>query len=284
VRNTLRATFPAVADVLMRSESREVDLLWLSQSRISAAVPTLVRAQRVACRLSDDWEHFDNIPPALLAAERELLRRADVVFATSRRLVEKVRGVRADVFYLPNGVDESFFGAGDAPPPAVLEGIAAPRVVFVGTLGPWVDAERIAETARRCGGASVVLVGPGLPGRPLPGNVHAVGPQPFESIPAILRHSDVAIIPFARNALTASVSPVKLYEYLATGIPVVATRLEEIEAAGSPAVLAGDAVEFAEAVASQLANPDAWSRDRAVAWARGHTWASRFAQVQEALA
>jgi glycosyltransferase involved in cell wall biosynthesis len=245
---------------------------------------TLVRARRVACRLSDDWEHFDNVPRALVAAERELLRRADAVFATSRRLADKVREHRGDVVYLPNGVDGSFFDAQDASPPAALSGIAPPRVVFVGTLGPWVDPERIAETARRCNGASVVLVGPGVAGHPLPGNVHAIGPQPFDAIPAILRHSDVAIIPFARTALTEAVSPVKLYEYLATGIPVVATRLDEIAAASSPAVLADGVADFAEAVASLLANPNAWSRDRAVAWARGHTWASRFAQVQEALA
>ncbi|MCH7548569.1 MAG: glycosyltransferase [Candidatus Krumholzibacteriota bacterium] len=283
VANTLRTTVPPIKGVISRHGYRNPDLLWLSQSRISAGLERMVRARRTACRLSDDWAHFPNVPRALLRAERNMIDRADAVFVTSRRLLDQVTRHRRDAVYLPNGVDSIFFGRHDTEP-EVLRPYPRPRIVFVGTLGEWVDPGRVRAVARRNPGASVILVGPGrIPDAP-DRNVHSVGSQPFELIPGILRHCDVAIIPFVKNVLTDAVSPVKLFEYLATGIPVVATRLDEIEATASPAVLATSVEDFADAVAEFLSGKLHWSREDAVAFARQHTWETRFKKVIETLA
>ncbi len=56
-------------------------------------------------------------------------------------------------------------------------------------------------------------------------NIHLLGTRPYAQLPAVLRAADAGLIPYARNALTESVFPMKVYEYLAAGLPVVATPL-----------------------------------------------------------
>jgi glycosyltransferase involved in cell wall biosynthesis len=207
----------------------------------------------------------------------------DAVFVTSRRLHHKLRVRRPDAVYLPNGVADIFFQP-SAVEPAVLARFAHPRVVFVGALDAWVDFDTIARVGETRPRASVLVFGPGQPKhRAYPANVHFLGPYPYRDLPALLRHCDVGIVPFVANELTHAVSPLKLFEYLAAGLATVATRLDEIEASESPALLCDDADAFASAVAS-VADGDPDGRAARVAFAREHTWPKRFETVRKVLA
>jgi len=282
-RNTLRATIPPLGSVLKHHGFQEPDVLWLSNSRFSHALPQMVRARVSACRISDDWAHFGTVPPALIALHNEMVDACDVVFATSRRLVEGLASRRPDAIYLPNGVADAFLAPAGAPP-EWLSRHARPRVVFVGKLDAWVDFAAIARVGEHLPRASLLVVGPGTPAkRDYPPNVHFTGPVPYEQLPALLAACDVGIVPFIKNELTHAVSPLKLFEYLATGLPVVATRLDEMEATASPAVLCDDADTFARAV-ERVLDGDPGGRAARVAFAREHTWAHRYATVSAALA
>ena len=184
--------------------------------------------------------------------------------------------------YLPNGVAEFFFQHSDVEP-HVLTRFPRPRVVFVGALDAWVDFDCIARVGERVPSTSLLVFGPGSPkARPYPGNVHFLGPHPYRDLPALLCHCDVGIVPFVKSELTHAVSPLKLFEYLATGLATVATRLDEIEASASPAVLCDHTDQFADAVASLL-DGDPTGRNQRIAFAKLHTWSKRFETVRTRL-
>jgi len=111
---------------------------------------------------------------------------------------------------------------------------------------------------------SFVLVGPNALARrrlDLRPNLHLLGPRPYEQIPAYLRNADIGLIPFdvrGHPDLVNSIHPLKLYEYLASGLPVVASRWDEIASLNSPATtLCGSATEFADALTTALSTtPD----------------------------
>jgi glycosyltransferase involved in cell wall biosynthesis len=281
--NTLRATIPPVGRSIRRHGFAAPDLLWLSASRFSYPMMSLVAARRRAYRMSDDWASFPEVPHALIDLEARIIDSVDAVFVTAHVLAERVRARRPDVVYLPNGVDAAFF-SGPATEDELVRTLPRPRIVFAGTLGSWVDFNAIAATARRLPRASVVLVGPGAPAGAdrLPANVHRTGAVEYERLPAILHGCDAGIIPFRRVPRTEAASSNKLFQYLAAGLPVVASRTREFEHTGAPATLCDTADAFADAVADALEHPDVGRPER-IAFARAHTWAARFEVVKRTL-
>lgn len=280
--HTLRATVPRVDSVLRKRRFASPDLIWISNSRFSHAAWTMSHARRSACRLSDDWAHLGKVPASLLSLHDDVIGGVDALFVASRRLAHRLRTRRPDAVYLPNGVAEIFFDGAPAEP-AVLARFPRPRVVFVGALDAWIDFDTIAEVAERIPHASVLVCGPGEPKRrAYPANAHFMGTVPYRDLPTLLRHCDVGLVPFLRNELTHAVSPLKLFEYLAAGLPTVATRLDEIEASDSPAILCDDSASFVRAVESVL-DGDPAGRAARVAFARENAWPQRFATVRATL-
>jgi glycosyltransferase involved in cell wall biosynthesis len=139
------------------------------------------------------------------------------------------------------------------------------------------------ECARRMPDTAFVIVGPAMQsapawtGRP---NVRLLGPRPYEQIPTYMRHADVGIIPFKPGLLVHAVNPLKLYEYMAAGLPVVATEWEELKQMNSPALLATDADGFCRQLQAAFAmkNDARWLR-----YATANSWEHRFAQVMAAV-
>lgn len=281
--HTLQATVPSAAGVIRRHGFIDPDVLWLSASRFSYPLMSIVRARKTAYRMSDDWSAFPEVPRSLIELEERIIDTADAVFVTGRVLEERVRARRPDVIYLPNGVDDAFFDA-PAIDDAMVASFARPRVVFAGTLGDWVDFDAIAAAARRSPQASFLLVGTGraASGRSFPSNVHVPGPVAYERLAGVIRACDVGIVPFLRTPRTEAASSNKLFQYLACGIPVVATRTAEIAQTGAPAAICNTAEEFAEAVACALRAGNEGRADR-VEFARRHTWAQRAGVVRRAL-
>jgi glycosyltransferase involved in cell wall biosynthesis len=280
---TLKATVPPLAKVLRARGFAEPDVLWLSNSRFSHALPALVNARVRACRISDDWEHFGHLPASLIALHDEMVDASDVVFVTSLRLKEKLATRRPDAVYLPNAVADFFFST-PREVPAMMAAFPRPRIVFVGKLDAWVDFDAIARVGETFREASVLVVGPGRPAaRAYPSNVHFTGAFPYRELPSLLSSCDVGLVPFLRNDLTRAVSPLKLFEYLACGLPSVATRLDEIEASRAPVVLCDGAADFPDAVASILHAGSPLRRGEMVAFARENTWSKRFDVVREVL-
>jgi glycosyltransferase involved in cell wall biosynthesis len=166
-------------------------------------------------------------------------RDADAVFASADALLDKIVNIRGDgagCEYLGNGVDFGHFQKNDDAGNAAATG-TKPKIGYIGALAPWLDFEALADLARRRPEWEIVLVGPILLGvedqvmdvTALP-NVFHLPAVSYDRLPGILGQFAVGLIPFKYNELTRGVNPNKMYEYLACGLPVVATRFStEVE-------------------------------------------------------
>jgi glycosyltransferase involved in cell wall biosynthesis len=179
---------------------------------------------------------FPGVPARIETVEARLIREADLVCATAGLLAERPREVSPQVLLLPNGVDLAAF-----PAPAAVRQTGSPAAVgYVGALGPWFDVEAVEAAARAFPDWRFQLAGQvedpevaALAGLP---NLETVGEIPFTDVPSFLAGLDVALVPFRDLPLTRAVDPVKLYEALAMGLPVVARRLPETERWAEPLV------------------------------------------------
>jgi glycosyltransferase involved in cell wall biosynthesis len=210
--------------------------------------------------------------------ERSVLRGADLVLAVSGPLARYARARGAQrVAVCPNGVDVERFA------PVAARSLHPPAAVFTGTLRPWHGVETLAEAWRMLGPAAPALtvVGDG-PGRPLLEAVGArvTGALPHGRVPAALAAADIGIAPYAADA-PPYFSPLKLFEYLAAGLAVVAAAIpgvtEVVDERSAVLVPPGDPEALAQAVASLAADPPGRERlGRAGRLlAERHTWAHR---------
>jgi glycosyltransferase involved in cell wall biosynthesis len=213
----------------------------------------------------DDWSKFSQIDAAWIAAlETRLLQNAHVVFATSRYLEEKCRGIAGDrVHYMPHGVEHAKFAAALAPetaPPAELAARSGPIVGFYGNICSWIDFDLVAELAEARPLWTFVMVGPvycdvgSLRQRP---NILLPGRQPHDRLPAWCKGFDVAMIPYdLGDSRMQSVNPVKAREILAAGVPIVASALPELEALAPDVLCAAGTRAWLEALETQLRRRD----------------------------
>lgn len=231
---------------------------------------------------SDNYEGFPGVPRDIAQTERELLEGADLVSCTSTYLMEKVRPVRPDAFMRGPAVDYDCF--------AVLQGSGRPgervrTLCFFGYLSEErVDfsiLEGLGEKGfdvRLVGGVGRVeerfFASPGVDYR---------GEVSHAELPAALEGTDVFIIPYKINDLTRGISPMKIYECLATGIPVVATPLPEFERFGEHVYLAENAESFAT-ILERLPELETEEKVRArIRLARENSWEARFADLEREL-
>lgn len=225
----------------------------------------------------DDFLHLPNVSHRMIAPlERELLDSVDLVVATAQSLVTSKRPRSGQAFHLPQGVNFEHFSS-PRPVPADLVALPRPLIGFAGgVLSPPVDLTLIRRLAEAYSGGSIVLVGPvqaDLAPVALP-NVHVLGRRPYAELPAYTQSFDVGLIPYTLNDYTVAVDPLKLLEYLASGIPVVSTDLPEVRKYAHAVAIGRDADAFVAAVGRVLREP-ADTADSRRAVAADHRWSRR---------
>src|SRR5262249_55047001 len=146
-----------------------------------------------------------------------------------------------------NGADFEFFREADPLPE--LSNLPRPLVTYFGAIASWFDTDLLYDVAKSRPQYSFVVAGQifnreisrleGL------SNVKLIGPRPYQQMPSLLASSDACIIPFKLNVVTHATDPVKLYEYLSQGKPVVSTPMDELRGFSDLIYLATPA-EFAD--------------------------------------
>jgi glycosyltransferase involved in cell wall biosynthesis len=241
-----------------------------------------MRPSRLVYNRADEHATFEEADqPYLRHLEAALLDAADVVLYYSNALYERERDrVAGRAVFLDHGVDCTRFRP-DASEPDPLAPIPRPRVGFLGTVRDRVvDLALLDHLARALPDVQLVLVGPvlsplgDLAARP---NVHVLGPRPFDDMPACMRALDVGLLPYLDTPWTRSANPVKMKEYLATGLAVVSTDLPAARRYAPAIRVATDSDAFVAHVRAALA--DAALGPRGPVALDVESWAEKAAKV-----
>ncbi len=225
----------------------------------SADVVGSLEEQIVVYHCVDEYGAFSDAAPEIGEREQELLAKSGLVIVCSQALLESKQKSNRRTHLVTHGVDYEHFCRAADPQTAIapeLAGLPRPILGFHGLIADWVDLALLADLARLRPNWSIVLVGrPDTDVTSIQGiaNVHLLGHRPYEKLPNYLRGFDVALLPFVKNELTISANPLKLREYLAAGLPVVATPIPEVERLAPPVRLASAAEEYARQIEGILA-------------------------------
>lgn len=209
------------------------------------------------------------------ARVNDCIAAADIVCAISEPLWAYCRQRHPRAYLLPNAADYDHFSRAQLPGPVPeeLRGLSEPVIGFYGALASWVELDWVAAAAAAHPEWSFALTGPRYVDLPAAPNICHFGHRDYSVLPDYLRGFAVAVLPFRISAMTRSSDPVKLYEYLASGKPVVASALPRAE--GIPGVrTARNAGEFIQELESALREGAAGAGAR-IEWARANTWDHR---------
>jgi glycosyltransferase involved in cell wall biosynthesis len=166
-------------------------------------------------------------------SERRLVLESDAVFVQGEPLVARftsIGGRHLHAFHVGTNL-EVFDPDREFAVSPEIAGLPRPIIGYSGGLHRFVDLRLVRDVARAYPGASVVLIGPVQADVRLlrsERNVHIFGARPFTELPAFVAGFDVGLVPYVRSRYTDTVYPTKLFEYLALGVPVVATDLPEL--------------------------------------------------------
>jgi GT2 family glycosyltransferase/glycosyltransferase involved in cell wall biosynthesis len=249
----------------------------------------LVRAVPNARVVYDCMDHhagFENNAPAVLAAEQQLLRDSDLVIVTSLWLQHEVESSTRACVLVRNACEYDFFSV--APPERFQDPQGRKVIGYFGAIAEWFDLDLVRQVALDHPQALVLLVGSDTVGARETladvSNVRFVGEVPYTKLPYWLHGFDVALLPFKVIPLTLATNPVKVYEYLAAGKPVVAVDLPEMAQFGGLVHAAKDSRDFSAAVSAALAGSSAASVQARREFAAGQTWSHRARAIDEAIA
>lgn len=219
------------------------------------------------------------------AADRRVARSSRLVFTTTQPLYARHHELNSRTYHVPNAGDYEHFA------PAAARGIAAdevrdlprPVIGFAGNMQPGkVDFELLDAIAAERPGWTLLLIGPARAGADeilarlcRRDNVHWLGWKPYAVLPRYVAAFDVGLCPYVWSDAMRSGFPLKLYEYLAAGKPVVASGNPDLAGMEPDVVLAHGAEVFVEAIEAALELLDDGSVARRRALAAPHTWESR---------
>lgn len=272
---------PPVRRVLDRSGIGAPDVLWLSHIK-ALGLPDLFPGRPVVWHMTDHYPSRSVSPERCRELCRLNLRRADRLLFSSPALAE--RAARefdlgdAPVSVLAHGVDRWRLAGRAGRDP--MAGIPSPRVVYVGNTDR-ADVDVLAHLAHE-GAVEVVVIGRPEPFRPVQGpHLHLLGPRPPEAVGRILPWCDAGLVSYRARELAfarAGGNPMKVYEYAAAGLPVLAPELAVFSWIGAPVHTYDTASALVDLLPAVLARRDELGA-QARAWAAENTWERRYEEA-----
>ncbi len=259
---------------------QDADAIVLDDPRFVGLASRVFRGQLIY-RATDLYAQMRR-DPTLDDAERLICEYADALIATSEPVASHLRQmIGRDVHVITNGVEFSHFAGTQsiraATPPDNLPGTRDNRALYVGSFDRRLDSQVLAQTAREMPEKQFILVGPG--GRAAAAsmtlrNVYSPGAVNYGSLPVLMRQCAVGLLPMSRDPSNDGRSPMKLYEYVAAGLPVAATGTQELRRVELPTLyLAPERGSFSAAVRQAFrCASDQPMLDAARTRARGEDW------------
>ncbi|MCS2161495.1 glycosyltransferase [Scandinavium sp. H11S7] len=231
----------------------------------------------------DHHAGFENNDLTMLTEEEKLFKSSDLVITTAQRLSESVAKYRENII-IRNGCEADYFAKIPDQGALVKD---RPVVGYYGAIAEWFDLDLLIATARAYPQYDFVMIGGttcDITAAKKIENINFLGEVPYVELTPYLKDFDVCLIPFKLIELTLCTNPVKVYEYLAAGKPVVCTAMPEVIVMGDVVHVAKTKEQFIEQIAIAMAETeDEVLRDKRRKWAKNHDWANRACQLSDAL-
>lgn len=227
-----------------------------------------------------------------LISEDILVKQVDLIICTSKELRNKKALLNKNSFFIPNAANIGHSQKAlnpELPVAGILTGIKKPIIGYFGAVERRIDYELITSLLKDNPGKSFVFIGPIdsyyiKEGEYKAPNLYLKGPVPYEQMPAVLKGFDVAIIPFKKDEVSSDIFPLKLFEYLGSGRPVVSTDFNSDLADFTLGTVpfCKDALSFSAAIEIALQDTDELQQKR-LQVAAGNTWEHRVIEIEDLL-
>lgn len=268
-------------------------ILWISfNAYYGAAVLGRLGEAVSVYHCTDQLSAFPGLHPFVSDIEQWVASEVDLVLTSSEVLRETMARHNPNSRFVPNGADVELFEQAlswKGPEPGDLRSLAHPRAGFIGGIEFRFDADLVAYAAHQMPSWSFVLIGLVQEGNPevdqlraLP-NVHFLGLKARTELPGYLASLDVSLIPYKINELTRGIYPLKLHEYLAAGLPVVATPIPSLQNMADVIYLADDGPSFVEALQRAAEEDSPRRHEQRRKMAQSHDWGARAVEISHAL-
>ena len=274
----------------MRKLGMESPFLWLYSHYNSPLVKKL-NCKRALYECVDEFSGARGLinPEVARELENDTLEAVDAAIVTAPGLKSSKTNHNRNIHIIPNAANVTHFGKAllNPPEPEELCRIDHPRLTFIGGIAYWVDLNLLEHLAKQRPNWQIILIGPlyvnvkKLEEYP---NIHFLGKKVYNSLPAYLAASDLALNPYRLDMVAENCSPLKLYEYMASGLPVVSTNMPE--ARHFPGII-NVAISYDDFI-NQVDRVLNWNnvereehRRRALKEAQKHTWEKRFIEAEK---
>lgn len=229
----------------------------------------------------DHHAGFENNESEMLDEENKLLESSDLVITTAQRLSDLIAEKKENVI-IRNGAEINYFATD--PQVSLLEK-KRPIVGYYGAIAEWFDVDLLVKSAENYPQWDFVIIGNvtcDVSKAKKLKNINFLGEVPYDKLTGYLREFDVCLIPFKLIELTLCTNPVKVYEYLAAGKPVVCTAMPEVKIIDDIVHVADSEKCFVDMIALAMEeSQDTELAEKRKVWALSHDWAARTSSLRE---
>ena len=260
----------------------ENPILWIYDPFMYGLVDTLSEKMTIYDCVDEHSAYPGANKSKTMEAERRLIVKSDLVIVTARGLYENKKDLNKNMHIIPNGVDFAHFSKAqdrDLEVPTDIAQLRKPILGFIGGISDWVDLDLIYYLAKSNPEWSIAMIGPvDLRAKKKveelkdAHNIFFLGRRSLDVLPNYLKGFDVCLNPFRINELTANVSPLKVFEYLATGKPIVSVDMPEVRPFSGVVNIAHSKEEFLSLIKKVLSGGSEDTKEKRLEIAREHSW------------
>jgi glycosyltransferase involved in cell wall biosynthesis len=263
-------------------------LLWLENVR-AADMMSWFNSSLKLYHVSDLFDDDSYITNRQLQRQREkrICDESDLLICVSKELYDRKQSNRDNVFYAPHGVDFELFqqAAQKNQQPEELADIPRPIAGYFGTLTAYNDIELLLWCAQALPDVSFVLAGQITGGDysqlKQMNNVHFLGRLPYEKIPQLCAFFDVCLLQWKMSEWIECCNPLKMFEYMASGKPIVSVPIKESMQYCDIISIAHNKEQFADAIRWELQNDTQERSCKRIEIAREHSWDKHVDKISE---
>jgi len=225
----------------------------------------------------DEYTGFSNVIKEREKEEELLFKKSDFVICSSLHLFEKNQKFASNLLYLPNAGEFSHFNK--KPSQILLQNYKKPIIGYFGSIADWFDDELIEYIAKKRPNYTFIFIGhtygSNIQQLKKLTNIHFLGERPYSELPKYLHAFDACLIPFKNVPLIAATHPVKIYEYMSAGKPVVTTNMNELMPMKELCYISDSKENFLQNIDKALHEKDEDIFQQRIDFASKNTWTHR---------